>query len=334
MTPMPPSTPRCLRRWLALALGCAGALAAVGRADPSPDTPLKRLNRFSLAPRSAQADPLLDITVMTDVTDAGKKLPKVTKDHPVFYLAHSEGFKELGEGVPTGETLGEEDMGRFLRTSLADAGYREAGPATPAPSQVILYSWGLYSKQIDYGQGITALDTKEMFERASIIGGDEFARKLLKMLQWKSVAGASTTGKRNKTSNIADPMYTYQLEGGRNHELMLEMADNDIYYVIASAYDYAAFRQHQPVLLWRTRMAILAEGVTQPQVLPTMVLGASPYFGKQTRGDPTILTRHAVGQVEVGPVQVVSFGTPTEAPAAPIAPAAPPAPSEAPVPGK
>src|SRR6185312_8048647 len=221
------------RSLLALAAGCA--LAGIGRADQAQNSPLSRLNRFRLAPRSMQADPLLDITIMTDVTDAGKKLPKVTKDHPAYYVAHSEGFKELGEGVPTGETLGEEDMARFMKSSLADGGYLEAGAATQPPTQIVLYSWGLYSKQIDYGQGTTALDTKEMFDRASIIGGDEFAVKLLKMLQWKSAVGASTKGKRNKTSNISDPMYIYQLEGGRNHELMMEMADNDIYYVIASA---------------------------------------------------------------------------------------------------
>jgi hypothetical protein len=109
------------------------------------------------------------------------------------------------------------------------------------------------------------------------------------------------------------------------------MANHDLYYVIATAYDYTAFRQHQSVLLWRTRVAILAEGVSQPQVLPTMVLGASASFGKQTHGDPTILTQHAVGQVEVGPLKVVGFGTETEAPQAP-ADSAPPAPPPPPVP--
>ncbi|HEX3730060.1 MAG TPA: hypothetical protein VHV47_09660, partial [Opitutaceae bacterium] len=304
---------------LILAAGCA--LAAAGRADPATASPQSLFYRFSLAPRSMQADPLLDITVMTDVTEAGKKLPKVTKDYPAYYLVHSEGFKEMGEGIPSGTTLAQEDMDRLLRRSLADGGYREAGPAAEPPSLLVLYSWGLYSKREHRGMGSTPLDTNEMFDRAELVGGDAFAAQILKMMQWKADLGP-VSGRHAATSNLSNPLDLYQLEG-RTHGVIVDMADSDLYYVVASAYDYAAYRQHQRRLLWRTRIAILANGVSQPQVLPTMVLGASPYFGKQTHGEPTILTRHAIGRVEVGPVRVVSFGTEAEAPVSPADPAPP-----------
>jgi hypothetical protein len=92
--------------------------------------------------------------------------------------------------------------------------------------------------------------------------------------------------------------------------MLLEQTANDIYYVVASAYDYRSASTNKRVLLWRTRMTVAAEGVSQVQTLPALVLAASPYFGKDM-AEPELLTKRPVpeGSVEIGtPVVVPSSG--------------------------
>ncbi|HVW21388.1 MAG TPA: hypothetical protein VHC86_09240 [Opitutaceae bacterium] len=310
---MPSLTSWRPRRRLSLALLSACVLAAPGRGDPAAAAPRPLFYRFSLAPRSMQADPLLDVTIMTDVTDAGRKLPKATAGRPAYYLAHSEGFRELGEGIPTGRTLSEEDMARLLQRSLGEGGYLEAQSAKRAPSLLILYSWGLFSRELDYGQGRSSRDTREMLDRAALIGGEDFRHKLYTMLLYQEDMRMGI-GQIAAVSGILDPMHLYKLES-TTHERMLEMAKSDLYFVIASAYDFRAYQRRQRVLLWRTRIVIDANGVSQPQVLPTMVLDGSKYFGRETHGEPVVVTQHALGKVEIGPIKVVQFGAP--GPAAP-----------------
>ncbi|MEO5959096.1 MAG: hypothetical protein ABIZ49_03085, partial [Opitutaceae bacterium] len=73
------------------------------------------------------------------------------------------------------------------------------------------------------------------------------------------------------------------------------------------------------ILLWRTRMTVAAQGVSQEQTLPTLVLSAAPYFGREM-SSAEILSKRTIreGNVEIGTPTVVEPRAPeAKTPAAP-----------------
>src|SRR5947207_13393327 len=51
---------------------------------------------FSLLPKSLQKNPRLELTVITEMTEAGKKLPPVSSEKPAYFETFSAGFHQLG----------------------------------------------------------------------------------------------------------------------------------------------------------------------------------------------------------------------------------------------
>src|SRR5439155_15390002 len=104
---------------------------------------------------------------------------------------------------------------------------------------------------------------------------------------------------------FANPVEMFRRAALKN-EFLLDQTANDVYYVVASAYDYASAATNRRTLLWRTRMTVAAQGVSQEQTLPTLVLSAGPFFGKDMLEAETINKRTMrEGTVEVGTPVVV-----------------------------
>jgi hypothetical protein len=104
---------------------------------------------------------------------------------------------------------------------------------------------------------------------------------------------------------FTNPVNLFKRSDPKN-EFLVDQAASNVYYVVASAYDYKAMLAKQRVLLWRTRMTVASAGISQDQGLPTLVLTAAPYFGKEM-AEPEIINKRAVrdGSVEVGTPTVV-----------------------------
>ena len=89
------------------------------------------------------------------------------------------------------------------------------------------------------------------------------------------------------------------------------------YFVTVSAYNFGAYtRQGRKVLLWIAKMSIPAEGESMTRLMPALIAGAAPLFGRETLGAkgitlPADLTEH----VESGELKVIG-----EAPPPPAAP--------------
>ena len=89
--------------------------------------------------------------------------------------------------------------------------------------------------------------------------------------------------------------------------------------MVASAYEYASIATHVKKLLWRTRMTVASQGVSQEQTLPTLIGSAAPFFGREM-AETEIINRRVMpeGHVEIGtPVVVPSEpdGTKKDTPA-------------------
>jgi len=323
----------------ALIFGIAAGLPAKAQTPASEKRGL--FYKFSLAPKSAQANPRLDFTVATDVTAEGKALAQATADKPAYYVLYSEGYQARGDSQLDLKTLTEADLSRVLQRSLGEQGYHPASLPGHPPTLLVLYNWGSYAlateEHVDWtfigsgydssgfdadgnlsvpGQTPNSMTAVHgMLDRAELIGGERFAKQVRDMLRAQKDAEYSQM--RSSTVNgvaapsvpsmqLLDPETPFRSKSPRN-DFMMELVKDDLFYVVASAYDYQAFaRQHKAVLLWRTHMAISAGGVTQPQTLPTLVMSASPYFGKDTDG-AVVLNRQMTEKIEIGKPTVVGY---------------------------
>jgi hypothetical protein len=88
----------------------------------------------------------------------------------------------------------------------------------------------------------------------------------------------------------------------------LDQADEDLYFVIVLAYDYKSAVANEGKLLWRTQMTVSSRGVTKKQSLPTLIISAAPFFGKDMAGPEVLIKREIPeGKVKIGPSKVVEM---------------------------
>jgi hypothetical protein len=317
--------PRTFLR-IAPLLWCSAALAQTPPAAPPPAVPavpataapVKKPAKsewvFSLLPKSFQKNPKVDLTVITEMTEAGKKLPVASPTAPVYYFAQSGGYHQMGETSAGEHTLKPEDVERLLKRALATNGFLPATREHP-PTLAIFYTWGSHNLLIDDPDNSTLTAdqvARNLLDRAALVGGAKFAEQMLKLFH-----EADDMAMLNNTSvspvlgaaqmDFLNPINRFK-EADPKNDALFEQFTNDVYYVVASAYDYSSLTKKERLLYWRTRMTVAAQGVSQEQTLPTLIVSAAPFFGKEM-SEPEILTKRAVpdGQVEIGTPTVVDL---------------------------
>jgi hypothetical protein len=279
---------------------------------------------FSLLPKSFQKNPNVDLTVITEMTELGKQQPPVTPAHPVYYQAQSSGFHQRGHAPGNEKTLAEADVERLLAHALAANGFRPAAPPAHPATLIIFYTWGSHNLLLEGDDENPSLSgemvARNLLDRAALVGGEKFAAKLLELFVQADDMATLNRVPPPDPSGAAPPIQPIlgpeQIEflnpvnmfkrASVKNEFLVDQAANDVYYVVASAYDYASIAAKAKRLFWRTRMTVAAQGVSQEQTLPTLIRSAAPYFGKEMT-EPEILTKRAMpeGNVEIGEPVVV-----------------------------
>jgi len=313
-------TPSCaaLLACLCAALDCSAAN------PPPPDADSKWI--FDLLPKSLQKNPRLDVTILSELTAAGRQLAPVDSAHPAFYVLQSGGYH-----ARNGDTVGEanvaqEEVDAFVRKSLAQAGYLAADPAQgKKPSLVLTYIWGVHGEPLASETMSPGELDRNLRERATLVGGEKFAQKLLDLVRRNSeLMDAQTSGLRLDVGTnqpapppvgaelfaFMNPVERFRAESPQNATL-LEQVRGDMYYVVVSAYDHDQLAQGKRVLLWRTRMTAGADGVAQTQAVPTLVRTAAAYFGRDMPGPATLSPRTSgEGRTSFGPLEVIATDVP------------------------
>lgn len=282
---------------------------------------------FSLLPKSFQKNPLLELTVITEMTAAGKKLPPPSAAVPAYFDLFTTGPRHLGHAQGSGRTLPQADVERLLIRALAPNGYRPAQPPASPPSLVIIYAWGAHFMLTEGDEENPVLSgeqvARNLLDRAAMVGGEKFARQLRELFEQAdllSMSGgmrAPPGGEAVITPAMADflnPVSMFKRASAKN-EFLFDQAASDVFYVVASAYDYRSMAENKRQLLWRTRMTVAAAGVSPQQALPTLLLSAAPYFGKEM-AEAAILSKRTVpeGRVEIGTPSVVEPAAPLNPP--------------------
>lgn len=305
-------------------------LQAQTSADPptpaAPKRPAKSEWVFSLLPKSFQKNPRIDLTVITEMTELGRKRPAASPSAPVYYLAQSTGFHAMGHAPANEHPLKPEDVERLLARALATNGFLPAKLPEHPPTLAVFYTWGSHSLLIEGDEENPSLSgeqvTRNLLDRAALVGGAKFSQEVMHLFQQSDDLATLNHAPPSDPTGIVppvapfldpgqlqfmDPIYRYRQADPKN-DFLFEQFTHDVYYVVASAYDYASLAEKTRRLYWRTRMTVAAQGVSQAQTMPALILNAAPFFG-QDMSEPEILSRRAVpeGQVEIGTPTVVEM---------------------------
>lgn len=237
---------------------------------------------FSLMPKSFQKNPILDMTVNTEMTEYGRLLRPASKEQPVYYVGVPSGYRQFGATV--GEKAPpQQDLEAAMTKALAETGYLVHGKGGPNPSLVVVYYWGSHNKlDPDTAENFPQLAAKHTLERAILVGGKKYASQLGQQMEFGETLFDRTQEK----------------------EYLRDQAAGDLYYVVASAYDYAGIARGEKKLAWRTTMTVNAGGVNMKETLPPLIATAGPFFGHETT-TPEIAARRVSREVKV------EIGTPT-----------------------
>ena len=337
------------------------AAAALSAAEPAGSAPAKAPAKsefvFSLIPKSLQKNPHLSLNVITELTADGKKLATPTEKKPAYYIFQMGGNLQLGEAAPANEKdTAPAELERLMRKSLAEGHYLPADPPAHQPSLVLIYRWGSYSlgddepEPDDPSTAVTQLHTdkdaeallpqaigetakqKQLYERASLVGGIKFANELMKVIQEESqlatqenAAGRVAAVAGNTAPELSAAFSPFAHFRDRDLETLQLVEDSfsSCYFVIVSAFDYQSVATKEKVLLWRTKMTVNSLGVAFVDTAPALIANAGGYFGREMTQAVTTSQRVVQdGKVKIGTPTVVPDATGDSAPTEP-APAAP-----------
>ena len=288
--------------WLgSLLLPLAGAdIPATPTPASPPVEPAKSSGNWlsSLLLKPFDPNPDMEMTVVTEMTDAGRKLPEVTAQHPAYYKAESSGDLERGYKIGHEQTMPTEEVEPMLIHGLAVGGYRPASTPAPPPSLLVSYFWGTHNA---LDPDIASIAPNQLYrnilDRAILVGGKRFSAEIADVIAETDIWSIGHVG--------PPPVFAWKMRKPDNERLLYQ-ALGDVYYVVASAFDYQSVAKGKPVLLWRTHMSVSSQGVWMKKAIPAVVASAGKYFGREM-AEPVIIHQSATpgGKVELGKPTVV-----------------------------
>ncbi|MDX2186525.1 MAG: hypothetical protein SFV32_06310 [Opitutaceae bacterium] len=190
-----------------------------------------------------------DVLVVTDVTDAGRSLPEVSPLSPVY-------FKGITLGARLGTFPGDKEpdikeLTQFITRLLAKQGYRGSPGSAHPPTLFLVLQWGYMRRGADHlwFLGYNPADDIAAPKMINMLGPEIFLRNMR----------------------------------SRETQAILDMADEDLYGIIITAFEHESAKTDKPVILWQTRVAFPATGNYMKDALPKMATVAAAQIGRETK---------------------------------------------------
>jgi hypothetical protein len=285
----------------------ATIMTATAVPPPVPKDDVAKGWTFEALPRAFQKNPLVDMTVITEMTALGKKRPLATPARPAYYAATIGPPRE--EGQPDGNThpLSPDVVQAGMQHALAINGFLPAD-SSHRPSLVVIFVWGTYNRipinHVDPGN-------KNVVARALLVGGEKFAGEFQQAIERdQAMMEAGTPLGPNS-------FFRQFRRRDAKTEQLVNQARGEIYFIVASAFDYAAMTRNERQLLWRSRLTVDTRGVSMSDTLPELMASGAPFLGRDM-AESALLMRHADrnGQVDIGTLKVVEPPAETKPPPA------------------
>lgn len=211
-----------------------------------------------------------NVIVATDTAAAGRALTPPTPAQPVYFKGLSLG-RRLGS-IPGDREPEQAQLDQYVTGILARQGYLGARPGAPEPTLFLVVQWGYLQPDDD----------------------------LLWFLGY------------NPAQDVAAPVIPGQLgpevwlRGFRSREIetILQDAQDAIYGIIVTAFEFKSARTPTPVVYWQTRIGLPTHGKSMAAALPAMLIAAGPAIGRPADG-PVLLDvdKARAGHVKLGELE-------------------------------
>ena len=273
-------------RLLCLCFSAAAGLAQTPASLPRPPDALVENRGFhlDLLPKAFISNPTIEMTVYSELTEYGRTLPEASPQNPVYYVAHSGGFRPMGEPMggehpPMPEVLEQ----TFLRI-LTERSYVATTDQAHPPALMLNYFWGSHTAlDPELALMFRELHEQNMLDRALLVGGRPYARKLQQEMEFGMTI----------------------LNISAKQDYLHYQAAHDLYYVVVSAYDFKSIASGERKLAWRTTMTVNAQGVSMKETLQPLISSGGYYLGRGS-GEPMAIRREVQrGTVKLGPLRII-----------------------------
>jgi hypothetical protein len=228
----------------------------------------------------------LRVDVVVDMTDAGRKVPHPSPEHPAYYYPVVKGY------TPGGQILAGEkppssvaDVEHLAAVALAKQGYLLAKKESP-PTLLLIFWWGYKAPEVvnDDKDRLGASDPAD----GTVLGGPG-ARMSINQLANRGLLPTNTVVNHVEMEELVmgtkfDPEPLHNLPNPRE-ENATDASRQPRYYLMVSALDFKdAIEQKKSVVYWTARISTELTGHTLEQVLPTLITEGTPAFGRGTNG--------------------------------------------------
>ncbi len=238
----------------------------------------------------------VDVITVTDVSEAGKAYAPATPAKPVYYKLVYFGYTNFdGTRVWAGEAIPKnKDVLVWMMEAMRIQGYLVADAAHP-PEQLFIFSWGM----MEGGTDRPAL---------GFLGGDKLN------LMWEQV----------QYGGFVDPRVLMRglIRTGIAGKVW-DIAESNLFLGAVRSYTLDAMENPKPTLLWETRFACPATGLSMTKAMPLLVTAAAMNLGRETDKPVTFNATEALtGKVNFGEFKVLGEASTLDKPK-PESPAAP-----------
>jgi hypothetical protein len=248
--------------------------------------------RLELMPKAFASNPQIEMTVYSERTEHGRRLPDASLEHPAYYVVQSQGYQPMGSSRFHEHPPTQEQVETLLQGVLEKRGFLPARELTQPPTLALFYYWGSHAG-IDIRQALEmpelmSLRDQDILQRARLVGGNPLVEKISRQMSY----GTPLTERTAKEEHLR-----YQME-------------HDLYYVVVSAYEFNSLAKGERKLVWRTTMTVNDQGLSMKETLPPLIISAMDFFGRDTGGSVALERRVSRGNVTLGPLIIIDDAVP------------------------
>ena len=282
------------------------------------------LSILGLAPASVDGSEESDATdkvrvvVVVDMTKEGRKVAPPTPEKPTYYLPISVGYKNFGAAHHFQRPLPDSwEIAHEIAKALYNQNY-VLMTKQGHPSQVLYFWWGYMAPEdvaVGRDEGNLAKpgaipssggplwgpgQGRAQGNGYSITGpGDNAVVPAFSL-------GTQNLDERQMLSLVAgNTVDDHQKYPDPRLDEVVQMTTAPRYYVMISAFDFQAWKQHKAVLLWRAHISTEMWGRYFDQVASSLINAAAPFFGRETTVPQFVAaTALPIGRVIVGTPEV------------------------------
>jgi hypothetical protein len=188
------------------------------------------------------------------------------------YAVFDGGYIEAGDAIAGDTPPTAAQVSNSLRAALANQGF---APSSNSPAVVLTYHWGVL--RIDHVQIRVPYGIKtNLMARIELVSTEQLGAEVENHILLRE-KGTGTNDAAASPAMLIGPTKT-----------VVDQSRQPRIFVIVSAYDYQGLLHREAQLLWRVKLSAREQSGEMDQVIPALLTGGGPYFGKNLPNVQTI----------------------------------------------